>query len=82
MSYVFTASRKADAAPVFRYAPPIHESRDMFEGITRTVYYYYDYYLRALDDAWAHMTPTKYATLLIIVCVFGFVLMKSRMKRA
>jgi hypothetical protein len=33
-----------------------------------------------LQDYWASMTPTKYLTLLVLVGVGGWVLMKNRMK--
>ncbi|MFQ5732773.1 MAG: hypothetical protein ACE5KM_12570 [Planctomycetaceae bacterium] len=52
----------------------------MFQEITGTLGYYWDYYTGLFRSEWNHMTPTKYAALLLFVCAVGFVTMKSKIK--
>lgn len=53
----------------------------MWEMITSTVSSHWTFYVEQVKYQWQHMTPTKYAGLLIFVFVFGWFLLKSNMKK-
>jgi len=39
--------------------------------------YYVHYYLRYFNDLWDSITPMQYGSLLIIIAICGYVLMKT-----
>ena len=49
----------------------------IWEGITS----YTNFYGGFLRSQWAHISPLKYGFLLIFVAVFGWILMKSSVKK-
>ncbi len=54
----------------------------MIQNLVFTCRSYYAFYERYFSEAWNHMTPLKYGTLLICVGAFGWLLMKAANKRS
>lgn len=53
----------------------------MWESISTTVSEHWTYYCTELAWQWHHMTPAKYGVLLICIFAFGWVLLKSNMRK-
>lgn len=51
------------------------------ETILDSVNYYLRFYQRTAVDFWEHMTPMQYGCVLIGIGVFGWLLMRSGIKR-
>jgi hypothetical protein len=69
-------------APPARAAWPLFRTPAMFSNCLNTINSYYAFYCRYFSEQWNHMTPYKYATLLIGIGAFGWVLMKAANKRS
>jgi hypothetical protein len=54
----------------------------MFQNFFSNAGSYYAFYGRYFSDQWNHMTPIKYATMLLTIGAFGWLLMKSANKRS
>lgn len=53
----------------------------MIEWVTMTAREYSAFYVRYFQSQWSHMTPMKYGVILISIGVFGWLLMKSSIKK-
>ncbi|QDU81093.1 hypothetical protein Pla110_28300 [Polystyrenella longa] len=53
----------------------------MWSTIAETFTYYGDYYYDMVMYQWKHLTPVKYTIALFAILVFGWLLMKSGMRK-
>ena len=54
----------------------------MIEAVYSTVMWHLNFYAKFALDQWHDLTPAKYGTLLILIGVVGWLLMKSGAKRS
>lgn len=54
----------------------------MFANFFSTFRSYSAFYEHYFSNEWDHLSPTQYASLLICVCAFGWLLMKTGNKRS
>ncbi len=53
----------------------------MWESVRETYHYYASFYAKYLQTTWSNMTPIKYGILLVAIGLFGWILMKSSVKK-
>ncbi len=53
----------------------------MLDAFWETCRIYSAFYTRFLSQQWAHMTPIKYAAVLIFIGAFGWFLMRNSVKK-
>ncbi len=53
----------------------------MVREVSNKLSSYLEYYSQFLSNSWRNLSPMEYAGLLIFIAFFGWVLMKSNLKR-
>lgn len=53
----------------------------MIEWVTLTFQEHMAFYARYAQMQWSHMTPMRYGVILVSIGVFGWLLMKSSVKK-
>lgn len=70
-----------DDAPNTSGTHPAARKVTVMDSLLENINFYSRYYQRSAYSAWVNMGPREYAMVLITVAIFGWLLMKSGLKR-